>query len=658
MRPVAEGLRFGTESAKGSAACERICKPLTKDPPPYAKDALSGHRKPPDLAPAQACGPVTGPTARTPHSYFVKASQMISPESAAPPLTVDIDGTDHLILMRCIDDDRFGNLDKINGAYADWVAPDFVASGYKQTRNYDSTLNAVPVEHYFRLTGLAEVMALARFSAPQWCLRVLSRTANRAPVLLHEEEGTGAADISLSVPLSKKPYRLYFELSWTGALDVDLLAWTTPKPEALQPLGVSITTYNKAAYLLPNLETLAQSAAYGAGVLDILVVNNGDALPQEPAMAEVKPLPNVGGTGGFLAGHAHFKAKGYRHFVIMDDDIAILPDFIDRLYALSCFVEGQHVGTIAEILNVPERIMKEQGANVSGPHTFGIDLINPFTDLQGWNRHQVYGYYEADFSGWWSLLVDLDGPPPAMPEKQFIKRDDIMFGYESRLGGMPTVVPPNLVVAHGEEGAPAYYYYDIRNDLILRARNSGPLGLSVVQMVRIAGYLMLSLQTDRQRMFNAAVMDFMAGPGRLAKSDIGKTLRRVRGLAAKPQEIPAAPSDVALKAASGAERAALDAQRRQKGGERPRVRSVLADWIKPGAWRVPDPLSIVEDNPLLHARGQGAYLDVIPFTSTAYLRKRQISGPLQFLRALLLLVVLYCMRGRLIRAYKDHGTSS
>lgn len=583
---------------------------------------------------------------------------MIPSESPGAPLTVEINDKDHLILMRCIEDDRFGNMDKINGAYVDWAAPDFVASGYTQTRNYDSILNALPVEHYFRITGLEEVTGLARFSAARWRLRILSRTANLAPVLVYEAEGTGPADIAAAVPLGKRPYRLFFELSWTGALDVDLLAWTTPKPEALRPLGVSITTYNKAAYLLPNLEVLARSAAYGADLLDILVVNNGDALPETPAMAEVKPLPNVGGTGGFLAGHAHFKAKGYRHFVIMDDDIALLPDFIDRLFALSCFAEGQHVGTMAEILNVPERIVKEQGANVSGPHTFGIDLINPFTDLQGWNRHRAYGYYETDFSGWWSLMVDLDGPAPRMPEKQFIKRDDIMFGYESRRGGVPTIVPPNLVVAHGEEGAPAYYYYDIRNDLILRARNSGPLGFSVVQMGRIAGYLMLSLQLDRQKMFNAAVKDFMAGPARLAKSDIGKTLRRVRAMAAKPQKIPKAPSDAALKAATGADRTALETQVRLKGGERPGVRGVLADWIKPGAWRVPDPLPVVEDNPLLHARGQGAYLDVIPFTDTAYLRQRKIVALFHLLQALLLLAVLYCIRGRLIRAYKDHGTTS
>lgn len=583
-----------------------------------------------------------------------------APSAPAAP-TTEIEGREHLILMRCIEDDRFGNPDKINGAYLDRAAPKFVTSGMSRVRSFDTVLNALPVEHYFRICGLKEVTGLARFTASAWRLRVLTRTANAAPVLLHEASGEGAADIAVPVTLSRRPYRLYFELSWEGELDIDLLAWTAPKPDDLRPLGVSITTYNKAAYLLPNLEILAQSAAYGAGLLDILVVNNGDPLPEEPAMAEVMKLPNVGGTGGFLAGHAHFKQKGYRHFVIMDDDIAILPDFIDRLYAISCFASGMHVGTMAEILNVPERIVKEQGANVAGLHTFGIDLINPFTDLQGWDRHRLYGVYEADFSGWWSLMVDLDGPAPTMPEKQFIKRDDIMFGYESRRQDVPTIVPPNLVVAHGEEGAPAYYYYDIRNDLILRARNEDRLSLSVKQLTRIAGYLMLSLQADRQKMFNAALADFMAGPAALERSDIGQTLKRVRAMADKPRPIPPAPKVLTSRGsadtpATGAE--APETRPRLGVGDRPRVRAVLRDWIRPSAWRVPEPLPIVESNPLLHARGQGAYLDVVPFTDTAYLRKRQIAAPFRFLRALWLIARLYCSRGRLLNAYKEGRTTS
>ncbi|WP_418595871.1 glycosyltransferase family 2 protein [Ponticoccus sp. (in: a-proteobacteria)] len=586
---------------------------------------------------------------------------MTRPQDSAAALTTKVGGTDHLILMRCIEDDRFGNPDKVNGAYIDRDAPHFVTSEHRRTRSYDSVLNALPVEHYHRICGLEEVTGLARFSAPSWRLRILTRTANLAPELLHEETGTGVADLALPVALSGKPYRLYFELSWAGALSVDLLAWSAPKPDRLQPLGVSITTYNKAAYLLPNLATLAESAAYGAGMLDILVVNNGDPLPEAPDMAEVKPLPNVGGTGGFLAGHAHFRKKGYRHFVIMDDDIAILPDFIDRLYAMSCFARGMHVGTMAEILNTAGRIVKEQGANVSASHTFGIDLINPFTDLQGWDRHRVYGFYEADFSGWWSLMVDLDGPAPAMPEKQFIKRDDIMFGYESRRQDVVTVVPPNLVVAHGEEGAPAYYYYDIRNDLILRARNADRLSLSLKQLVRIAGYLMLSLQADRQKMFNAALADFLAGPAALQASDIGQTLKRVRAMASRPQPIP--PQPKALTARDLAQEAeASDQSRKQArprlgGGDRPPPRALLRDWITPSAWSTSDPLPIVESNPLLHARGQGAYLDVIPFTDTAYLRKRQAAAPFRFLHALWLIARLYGGRKRLLKAYKDGRTT-
>ena len=101
-----------------------------------------------------------------------------------------------------------------------------------------------------------------------------------------------------------------------------------------------------------------------------------------------------------------------------------------------------------------------------------------------------------------------------------------------------------------------------------------------------------------------------------------------------------------------------ETQARLGGGERPRIRAVLRDWIKPSAWKTPDPLPIVENNPLLHARGQGAYLDVVPFTDTAYLRKREISAPFRFLHAVLLIAKLYCIRGRLLRAYKDRRTNS
>lgn len=252
-------------------------------------------------------------------------------------------------------------------------------------------------------------------------------------------------------------------------------------------------------------------------------------------------------------------------------------------------------------------------------------------------------------------MVDLDGPPPAMPEKQFIKRDDIMFGYESRRQGMATIVPPNLVVAHGEEGAPAYYYYDIRNDLILRARNADHLSLSLKQLVRIAGYLMLSLKLDRQKMFNAALTDFLAGPAALQASEIGQTLKRVRAMASKPQ--PILPQPKALTARERVEKAEVQGQTRLGGGDRPPLRALLRDWITPSAWSTPDPLPIVESNPLLHARGQGAYLDVIPFTDTAYLRKRQAAAPFQFLHALWLIARLYCGRKRLLKAYKDGRTT-
>lgn len=79
---------------------------------------------------------------------------MIRSQNSATALTTKVGNTDHLILMRCIEDDRFGNPDKVNGAYLNWAAPHFVTSGHTQIRSYDSVLNALPVEHYYRICGL------------------------------------------------------------------------------------------------------------------------------------------------------------------------------------------------------------------------------------------------------------------------------------------------------------------------------------------------------------------------------------------------------------------------------------------------------------------------------------------------------------------------
>lgn len=557
------------------------------------------------------------------------------PSESEPSLTVQVNDHPHLILMRIISDDRFASPNKRNGALQVSRTPDSAQGERWHCLNFDSPMNAFPGEYYYRVAKLESVTLTLRFTAPKWRARLMRRQGNWPPEVVAQEIGTGAATISMDAPLRGKPDRFYLELSYSGSFSPDLMAWTSPQPATLPPLGISITTYNKQAYLLPNLDALTQSAAFKAGLLDILVVNNGDDLGQIPEGIDVKTLNNVGGTGGFLEGHRHFREKGYKYFVIMDDDISIAPDFADRLYALSCLSKDYHIGSLAEILNISDRIIKEQGADVSEDNVFGLRLHNQNMDLQGYDRHRIYGFWEADFSGWWSLMVALDGPPPRMPRNQFIKRDDVMFGYESRRQGTSTVVFPNLIVAHGEEGAPTYYYYDIRNDLILRARNHPPLSMSLKQLVRIAGWLMLTLRIDRQRMFNAALADFMKGPKALDSTDIGTTLRRIKAMAQKTVPLPKAAKTQSLG-----------------GGGIPSYTQLALQWVRPSAWRQSSSPPIINDNVIRHCMGRYNYYERVPFSDTGYLRKRSLRSIFQFLRSLGLIVRLGVTRNALMKAYK------
>lgn len=551
-------------------------------------------------------------------------------------------GEEHLVLMRIVADDTYGRAAKRNGAYeTDRVfATGLSDAAQPWTRlAFDSAINALPEGFYHRDAGLTDINLGLEIEAPQWRVLLFRRRGNDVPLLVASREGTGRASVDIPVEIAARPARLYFEVHHTGNLDLGWAGWTVSKPAALPKMGISITTYNKQDYLLPNIATIRESAAFTAGLIELLVVNNGNAITGLPDDVQLQTLDNVGGAGGFKAGYEWFARKGFAKFVVMDDDIALSQDFVDRMYALSCLVGACHIGSIAEILNTAPRIVKEQGANVLPRDTFGLGLHNGHLDLQGIDRHRLYEYHPQDFSGWWSLLVHIDAASPAIPSELFIKRDDIMFGYESRRRGIETVVFPNLHVAHSEEGAPAYYYYDIRNDLILRARNNDRLGLSVVQMMRIATSQLLALRHEEQKLFNMALADFLRGPGALERVGVVEKLKQVRAKAAKVVPVPE------------------DAEPRHLP-ERPGQEQSFLSFLRPSAYRLPERPPVIEKAPDANACGIGAYFDPIPFTEKGHLRIRRFGALFTYGYALVLIALVYLMRGRMRRSYQSGSYQS
>ena len=547
----------------------------------------------------------------------------------------NIGGSSWLLLMQMEADDSFGAEGKHNGAFM--VDRNFQQGDYESRERvvFDSTMNALPVDFYADAAGLTEVAFVGRIDAREWRVQVFSRIGFEVPDIIAEASGTGKSKIALPFVMKKdRSARISVAITYRGKLQSDLLAFAVPAPADLRPMGLSITTYNKPSYVLHNLDVIRSSRAYKSGLIDLLIVNNGD--PIEGLSDDVEELKpgNGGGTGGFKAAANYFRKKGRRHFVIMDDDIVLPADLVDRFFALSCFVKGRHIGSLAEIENIPERLIKEQGACVSRGHVFGIELVNPLMDIQGWFRDQLYQFRDVDYSGWWALMVDVESAPiDSMPSYYFIKRDDMTFGFESRCNGTPTAVFPNLMVAHGEEGAARYMYYDVRNDLLMRARNNDMLGIPIRGLAGEVVVKFLTYRLEEQRMFNQALADFTKGPRRLGRRPVGKTLKMVRKLAGKriplPRDNPVITSEHPVA-----------------------VRRMLLAWLKPSAWRVPDPLPLVPAGHRACVTEIGGYIQMSRFSKTGIAYHRRFANIIAFAHGVVLLSRLALGRRRIVARYR------
>lgn len=492
---------------------------------------------------------------------------------------------------------------------------------------FDSHTNAFPEAFYHRL-GLIEVRFRASLQAGHWQLRLLRR-GPLGEVELASVSGEDWGQVDLPVTLAAEDTRLVVQIAATPDLQLGGAAWCAAFEGEAPVLGVSITTYNKEDYLRVNLRRIAASRPAREGLLSVMVVNNGAPITDPGPEVTLLTRDNIGGTGGFRTAFDRFKSMGLRHFLIMDDDILIAPDLLERVWAISCFARGLHVGTLAEILNTPERHIKEQGANIRPDDVLALDLHNADLRLDSPQRAALYRPVEVDYNGWWGLLVDLQAAGPLPPEWFFIRRDDIGFGLESRAAGCPTLAFPNLHVTHSEIGAPLYFYFDIRNELVMRLRADPPLPMPNLR--GLAQAALIALQTDRQKMINRALQDVMKGPEALAGLNPAILLPALKAIVARPVPIP--PEAEILPPAV------------------PR-RGSARDFLRPSAYRGANVPPVITGDPCYQLGGRCAYYEPLPRTETAFLRRRRLSGLWHYARTLLLLRRFLRRQAALARAYR------
>ena len=242
-------------------------------------------------------------------------------------LVHDVGQMRHLTLMNFIPDDSYGRQGKANVAV--WRDHAF-ATDIHQTEArredgcrsaFDSAVNSLPEAYYREAAGIATVALAADLQASEWRIMVLRRFDNRAPQLVEMCEGQGAVDLSIPVRLGRRAPLCRVAVSRPAG--VEMVGLDDTRAETTAEIGLVDHHLQQASFSAAEFGNSPCQRTVPAGLLDVLVVNNGSAINGLPSDLAVITLDNVGGTGGFKAGYTHFAAKGYAKFVIMDDDIAI-----------------------------------------------------------------------------------------------------------------------------------------------------------------------------------------------------------------------------------------------------------------------------------------------------------------------------------------------
>ena len=379
-----------------------------------------------------------------------------------------------------------------------------------------------------KFTGrfFVEVFRLAQGCAPQLVTSVQSerRPGDDALVLeLH---------LSTDSPLGS---RLAFHLTclskegwltgggwWTlatarRAVQLDILACTYKKPEFIERTVRRIADYDR----LPRDEYF------------ITVVDNASDLPDDLfAYPNVRIVHqgNVGGAGGAARGLIEgLTAQGRTpptHFLLMDDDIELEPDMVLRaMNWLRHLKVDQCVGGGMLDLYHPTHL-HELGSTIGRPKILSIAACVGKLELAPAGSLDRLGKLpESHYNAWWFMTISRAAVEEhGLPLPCFIRGDDKELGFRMRAKGVPTLAVPGIAVWHMPfyaKTAAWLYYYDLYNDLLLRALRHPELTGDVLADAvwgEIKHYLE-RLEYDQAAMRVLGLEHFLRGPEWLSETD-------------------------------------------------------------------------------------------------------------------------------------------
>ena len=267
--------------------------------------------------------------------------------------------------------------------------------------------------------------------------------------------------------------------SVTAKTDCEILAaeYHTDACPAELHTAVVICTYRREDFVRRNLKLL--SGMNSSFIDRIFVIDNGRTLDAEELSDElihVLPNKNLGGSGGFTRGIIEAVRSGATHIMLMDDDISFYPESLERMNALVSLLRDEYseswFSAAMIALDAPFR-QYEMGADWNGSHAVVHHHDLDITD----RRQLVYNLNDtnAQYGGWWTLLMPSGVTRAGLPLPLFIKFDDVEYGLR-KSPDTKIITMNGAAVRHEAFDRKTSFvldYYNLRNELIINSIHCG-----------------------------------------------------------------------------------------------------------------------------------------------------------------------------------------
>jgi galactofuranosylgalactofuranosylrhamnosyl-N-acetylglucosaminyl-diphospho-decaprenol beta-1,5/1,6-galactofuranosyltransferase len=325
--------------------------------------------------------------------------------------------------------------------------------------SFGTYFNAFPASYWRRWTTVRSVQLKVRTEGAGSVL-IFRSNARGVPQRLESVSVDGVDERTFELPLTTfgDGGWYWFEMV-AGKSEFKLLeaSWSTkdaPAISAGEVATIQITTMNKPDFCIDNARILGLNPHALQSVKEIVIVDQGDnKVAAAQGFAEISQLlgsklrivdqANLGGSGGFSRGMAEAVNNDSDFVLLLDDDVVVEPDSVERLIAFARFskkptIVGGHMfdlysrttlHTFGEVVDPYRLSWASPDTDIEYRHDFGRRNLRQTP----WMHRRV----DVDFNGWWMCLI----PTAIIRERQDTQRFLFQAQPSGKLHGSIRMIP-------------------------------------------------------------------------------------------------------------------------------------------------------------------------------------------------------------------------